>query len=94
MRRTALCGLVVLTATFVFNLAAVNAEQAGYPLYPWCAQYSAGAGGLNCYFSTLSQCQQAASGNGGYCAANRFYADYGSWYSFGRPAPRRSASPY
>ena len=66
MSRTALRGLAVLTATSVFNLAAANAEQTGYPLYPWCAQYGAGAGGVNCYFSTLGQCQQAASGNGGY----------------------------
>ena len=94
MSRTALRGLAVLTATSVFNLAAANAEQTGYPLYSWCAQYGAGAGGVNCYFSTLGQCQQAASGNGGYCAANRFYAAYGPWYSFGGPAPRRSARTY
>ena len=51
-------------------------------------------GGTNCYFSTWEQCRAAASGNGGYCAVNPFYAAYGSWYSFGAPAPRRSVRTY
>jgi len=34
-------------------------------IYQWCAQYD--EGGTNCGFITLSQCNEALSGNGGYC---------------------------
>jgi Protein of unknown function (DUF3551) len=33
--------------------------------YQWCAQYD--EGGTNCGFTTLSQCNEALSGNGGFC---------------------------
>ncbi|RAI43506.1 DUF3551 domain-containing protein [Rhodoplanes roseus] len=43
------------------------------PIYPWCAQYGgAWGGGNNCYFANLWQCQQAISGNGGFCYENPF----------------------
>ena len=94
MRRTALLFLATLTAASA--LGAAPASTQGYPLYPWCTTYGGGrGGGTNCYFSTWDQCRQAASGNGGYCAVNPFYAAYGSWYSFsGGPAPRRSSRTY
>jgi hypothetical protein len=41
--------------------------------YRWCAQYSTGGGGENCYFVTLQQCQAAVSGVGGFCRPNGFY---------------------
>ena len=45
------------------------------PIYPWCAEYGGrGGGGTNCYFSNLWQCQQAISGNGGWCYRNPFSA--------------------
>ena len=94
MRRTTLLGLAAITAASFLNLAPASAQQGGYPLYPWCAYYGGRGGGTNCYFSTWEQCRAAASGNGGYCAVNPFYAAYGSWYSFGGPAPRRSVRTY
>ncbi|MDC7784879.1 DUF3551 domain-containing protein [Rhodoplanes sp. TEM] len=43
------------------------------PIYPWCADYGGrGGGGTNCYFANLWQCQQAVSGNGGFCYENPF----------------------
>lgn len=79
--RTILLGLSALTA--VVALTTARADAQGYPVYPWCAEYSrliGGAilvngtgGGTNCYFSTLSQCQLAVSGVGGLCVKNPFY---------------------
>jgi uncharacterized membrane protein len=96
MHRTALLGLAALAAASSLNASPASAQQGGYPLYPWCAYYGGGrGGGTNCYFSTWEQCRQAASGNGGYCAVNPFYAAYGPWYSFGgATAPRRSSRTY
>jgi hypothetical protein len=89
MRRTGMLGLAVI-APFVLDAAPTSAQQGGYPLYQWCA-YHGGRGVANCYFSTWEQCREAASGNGGYCTVNPFYAAYGSWYSFGGShAPRRT----
>ena len=84
MPRTALLGLISLTAALALDLSAASAQSGGYPLYPWCASYGGGrGGGTNCYFSTWDQCRQAASGNGGYCYRNTWYDAYGPYYSFG-----------
>ena len=92
--RAALFAVAALTAAL--NAAPASAQQGGYPLYPWCAYYggTGRGGGTNCYFSTWQQCQLAISGNGGMCANNPFYEAYGSWYSFGGPAPRHLSRRY
>lgn len=92
--RAALFAVAALTAALCTVPA--SAQQGGYRLYPWCAYYGGmgRGGGTNCYFSTWQQCQLAISGNGGMCAVNPFYEAYGSWYSFGGPAPRRSSRRY
>jgi hypothetical protein len=59
--------LTLLIASSAYNAA--SAEIA----YPWCAYYGGKAGGTNCGFSTLQQCQWAISGNGGYCGSNLSY---------------------
>jgi hypothetical protein len=41
--------------------------------YPWCAQYSGGAGGMNCGFTTFQQCLADVSGIGGFCIQNSTY---------------------
>lgn len=92
--RAALFAVAALTAAL--NAAPASAQQGGYPLYPWCAYYGGAGrgGGTNCYFSTWQQCQLAISGNGGMCSVNPFYEAYGSWYSFGGPAPRHLSRRY
>jgi hypothetical protein len=63
----------------VLAVDAVPANAQSYPVYPWCAQYGGGrGGGTNCYFSNLWQCQQAISGNGGFCVENLFYDPRGA----------------
>ena len=58
--------LAVATAAATMALSAPAMAQS--PLYPWCAQYEEGT---NCGFTSLSQCQQALSGNGGSCEPNQ-----------------------
>jgi hypothetical protein len=41
--------------------------------YPWCAYYGGKAGGENCGFSTLAQCQADIAGIGGDCERNTQY---------------------
>jgi hypothetical protein len=70
--RSAFLALAALGATFALDTAPAHAQ--GYPVYPWCAQYGTRGGATNCYFSNLWQCQQAISGNGGWCYENPFFA--------------------
>jgi len=53
---------VAATAAVIAFSAPASAQS-----YPWCAQYE---DGTNCGFTSLSQCQQALSGNGGFCDQN------------------------
>jgi hypothetical protein len=73
--RSAFLALAALGAAFALDAAPASAQ--GYPVYPWCAQYGGRSGGTNCYFANRWQCQQAISGNGGFCYENPFYA-YGA----------------
>jgi len=57
--------LAVATAAATVAFSALAMAQA--PIYPWCAQYEEGT---NCGFTSLAQCQQALSGNGGFCDQN------------------------
>jgi hypothetical protein len=78
--RNALFGTAVAAALGFFV-----APAGAYPVYPWCGFYSIAGGATNCYFSNLWQCQQAISGNGGYCYQNPFYTGYQP----GQPGPAR-----
>ncbi|MDQ0353892.1 hypothetical protein J2S22_000806 [Rhodoplanes tepidamans] len=74
--RSSLLALAALGAVLALDTAPASAQTG--PIYPWCAQYGGrGGGGTNCYFANLWQCQQAISGNGGWCYRNPFSA-YGS----------------
>jgi len=69
---------IVMAAFFaLFALFAASAfDAARADPYRWCAHYGGGgedAGGTNCYFVTLQQCEWAVSGMGGFCAPNQFY---------------------
>jgi hypothetical protein len=57
--------IAVATAMAAAAVAAVPAAAQQSPNYQWCAQYD--EGGTNCGFTTLSQCNAALSGNGGFC---------------------------
>jgi Protein of unknown function (DUF3551) len=50
----------------------------------WCAQFEDGA--TNCGFTTLSQCNAAISGNGGFCDRNNMAA------AIAAPAPATTGS--
>jgi hypothetical protein len=69
--RNTLLGSAVAAALGFFVTPA-----SAYPVYPWCGFYSIAGGATNCYFSYLWQCQQAVSGNGGYCYQNPFFTGY------------------
>lgn len=73
--RKALLAMAALSAIVLVDTAPAQAQYG--PIYPWCAQYGGRDGATNCYFANLWQCQQAISGNGGYCYRNPFSA-YGS----------------
>jgi len=64
--RTLLLVLATASAATAFSAAPAAAEQT----YPWCAQYA--EAGTNCGFLTLQQCNEAVSGNGGWCDHNVF----------------------
>src|SRR5262245_2695902 len=64
--------LILPAATAAAMIAFSPPAMAQQPLiYPWCAQYEEGA---NCGFTSLLQCQQALSGNGGFCEPNNALA--------------------
>jgi hypothetical protein len=86
MRRI-LTGLAALA--LVYAVSAERALAQGYPIYPWCVDYDSD-GGTNCYFATLSQCQAAASGNGGVCYQNPFFRGYAGTGAAPRRSSRRS----
>jgi hypothetical protein len=62
--------LVVATLlTLAFGVKPVAAID-----YPWCVHYSMQGEVTNCGFTSWEQCRQTASGAGGFCAPNPFYA--------------------
>ncbi|MFD2184325.1 DUF3551 domain-containing protein [Rhodoplanes azumiensis] len=90
--RSALLALAALCAVAAFTPSPARAQLG--PIYPWCADYGGrGGGGTNCYFSNLWQCQQAISGNGGWCYRNPFSA-YGSEQPRDRRRTRQDYRPY
>jgi Protein of unknown function (DUF3551) len=66
--------LAILTVTTV--LTAVSARAQTYdPNYPVCLQtYSIGGGYIECGYTSLAQCAQSASGRGGQCIYNPYFA--------------------
>jgi hypothetical protein len=61
--RTIHLALAAAMAAIAVSASPAAAQQG--PSYQWCAQYD--EGGTNCGFTTLSQCNEALSGNGGFC---------------------------
>lgn len=59
-------------------LAAPAGAQTYDPRYPVCQQtYSIGGGSIDCSFTSLAQCAASASGRGGQCLTNPFFAPAG-----------------
>jgi hypothetical protein len=79
--------LLLLVATIVAQLADIPRSEAADP-YRWCAVYGTDDSVTNCYFVTLQQCQQAASGNGGYCTENLWYTGDAAAAAARRKPPR------
>ena len=72
MLKTTVAALAL--AILAFPALTTAPAQAGIE-YPWCAHYSEPAGGTNCGFVTLTQCQAAISGIGGMCIENPAYPE-------------------
>ena len=66
-----------------FSVVALSGSQAQAQNYPWCSNFSDGAGS-NCGFSTYQQCLATATGSGGVCERNTLYQP---------PAAARFSSP-
>jgi hypothetical protein len=58
-------------AALVFGWLMV-VQPAAAQTYPWCANFADGAG-VNCGFSTESQCRITIAGSGGFCGENNLY---------------------
>ena len=69
----------------VFIFAVGIGERVEAQNYPWCAQYSGRAGGMNCGFVSFEQCMATVSGLGGFCIRNNTYRPL---YNMDRPRHR------
>jgi hypothetical protein len=53
-------------------LASIATPASAQSNYPWCSNFSDGAG-VNCGFSSYEQCMATARGSGGTCEKNDWY---------------------
>jgi hypothetical protein len=60
--------VVFATMTAAFVLPAVPASAQSSPIHEWCVTVD--EAGTSCNYYTLQQCQDFASGNGGFCERN------------------------
>ena len=66
--------IILATLAASCLLPVLHPTSAAADSYRWCAHYGTGGDSFsNCYFVTYQQCMWAISGNGGFCAENRFY---------------------
>ena len=73
MRRSVIALGALITAASIFYAAAPARAEVDYPV----CRSGGGEGGvstLRCDFATLAQCQATASGIGGSCGMNPYYA--------------------
>jgi hypothetical protein len=64
--RATLFVFATLTAAVVLPAAPASAQSS--PIHEWCATVD--EAGTSCNYHTLKQCQDFASGNGGFCDRN------------------------
>jgi hypothetical protein len=64
--RATLVVFATLTAAFVVPTAPASAQSV--PFHEWCVTVD--EAGTSCNYDTLKQCQDFASGNGGFCDRN------------------------
>ena len=64
------CMRAIPIAAITLFLSTIGAHADG----TWCAQYGSRGGGTNCGFYSFQQCEEARSGNGGFCYQNPFSA--------------------
>lgn len=66
--------LAILTVAMVLTAAPVWAQRYDRD-YPVCLEtYSIGGGNVECGYTSLAQCAVSASGRGGQCIINPFFA--------------------
>ena len=64
----------VAALAFVLLAEMHSASAQRVIVYPWCLDHGSGEGYFTtCAFSTLGQCRQSGSGDGGFCYPNPAY---------------------
>jgi len=72
--------LAILTISTVLTVAQSQAQTYS-PNYPVCLQALSDNGGyIECGYTSLAQCNQSASGRGGTCFMNPYFASAGPHY--------------
>jgi len=64
--RAILVAFATMTATLAMPSLPANAQAS--PTHEWCVAVD--EAGISCNYNTLKQCQDSASGNGGFCERN------------------------
>jgi Protein of unknown function (DUF3551) len=64
---------IAVSVALMAAMSVGGASGAKADPYRWCAEGLGQTGSSNCYFLTLEQCREAASGLGGICVHNNFY---------------------
>jgi Protein of unknown function (DUF3551) len=67
--RATLVAFATMTAAFALPVTPASAQTS--PTQEWCV--SVDEAGISCNYYTLKQCQDFASGNGGFCERNPFF---------------------
>jgi Protein of unknown function (DUF3551) len=68
--RATLVAFATMAAAFVWPATPASAQTS--PMQEWCV--SVDEAGISCNYYTLQQCQEFASGNGGFCERNPSFA--------------------
>jgi hypothetical protein len=85
MRRSIVALGVLIAAAGIFQMATPAKASIDYP-FCRAGKGEGGYGTARCDYSTLAQCQVAASGLGGFCIGNPWYSNSSATY---RGATRR-----
>jgi hypothetical protein len=64
--------MLLWTRLGLLALASIATPAFAQSNYPWCSNFSDGAG-VNCGFSSYEQCMATARGSGGTCEKNDWY---------------------
>jgi Protein of unknown function (DUF3551) len=68
-------GLLLVTFTIGMAVAAAPSSAQSYdPTYPVCRRVNSDAGSIDCYYTSMAQCQEAIRGMSAECVSNPFFA--------------------